>query len=823
MKQNKHTEKESKRIQTNRLAFLPSLFTISETEDNDCFKLKYAKSEEKIVGVALISGVDIFSFDDDDKLQTFDNFAKATLSLRLPHKYVFTNTIPNLQSQKDFIAYKYNQNSNEYHRYLLERQYNVMELLEEKSRDRNAYLFVYGKNTDEVNNALAHFTALMQDVSISRVKGYNLKTVLYKLMSFEDSPSEEIIKDSLQNIVFRNNVSYSNTYAKVGDTYFTSLVINKFPSHISPLTFASLFNSIGDANVLMDVNLNSNNDILDDLKASMKELDSRSSITMDNSQVHDTMAEYEDIESLYTEISRGHERVTSLSLRIIVYDNSLSGLMKKVEDVTLVTDSLDLSSYCPEFSMKKEYSGFLIPHNDIKTPFPLHNTYKGQFPFYYQSQIDPNGTYFGKTYTDGLAMLDFFLKNDNRISYDLLLAGIKGSGKTVTLKSLVQDYNVLNNKIMVLDIENEFKRLANKLGGIVVNMNKNSLINPLQLNTSIVVTAEEDDDSQEYDLKLGQNAVNFASEISRILTFMHQYIPELSAFEDDVFEDILLEVYASKGITEETDISTLKNTDFPIFSDVLQLIRNKLYLKNGQVRTDLSKNKFNALEKLELHIKRLAEGAYASMFNGYTQIRFSDENLIVFNVKALSEMEERIYNAQLFQILSLMWTETCKNVSYNENIINPYERRHVISVIDEAHRFINANNEQSTSFINKLVRRSRKYDAGLWFASQDITDFVPEENTVGAENVKAIFNMVQYKLILKQDHSAAEILHSIFPQFTYSELKSTSGFIPGEMLLSLGSGHEKIHCFKEVADEDLLYMGSSRDREKLSKEVNTSA
>lgn len=819
MKQNKHIKKELKKIQTNPLAFLPSLFTVSQTEDDGCFKIKYGKSEEKVVGAALVSGVDIFSFEDEDKLQAFDDLAKATLALGMPHKYVFTNTIPNLQPQKDFAAYKYNQNSNDYQRYLLERQYNVMEYLEENSRDRNAYMYAYGKSIEEVNNAVDHFISALRDVNAVRVRGNDLKTALYKMMSFDDKPDESILNDNLQNVVFRNNVSYSNTYAKVGDTYFSTLIINKFPSHISPLTFANLFHGVGDANVFMDVDLNPNSEITDDLRASMTELNSRGSITMEDSQIRDSQAEYNDVCDLYDDITRGNERVLSVSLRVVVYDKDFLNLEKKIDEVKLTIENMDLSSYCPEFSMKEEYAGFLLPHNDIKTCFPLQNTYKAQYPFYYQSLIDPNGLYFGKTYTNGLTMLDFFRKTENRLSFDMILSGIKGSGKTITLKSLVQDYITLCNKIMVLDIENEFRPLCNKLGGKVINLTKNSIINPLQLYTSIIVNIEDEEtNDDEYDLKAGQNAVNFASELSRIVTFMYQYVPELTNFEADEFKDILVDVYASKGITEDTDISTLKNTDFPIFSDILKAIREKLYQPNGQPKTNLSRNKYDVLEKLELHVKGLAEGAYSSMFNGYTQISVSDENLIVFNVKALSEMEERVYNAQLFQILSLMWTETCKNVSFNEMINNPYDRRYVISVIDEAHRFINANSMESTKFIQKQVRRSRKYDAALWFASQNINDFSPEGSSEGAKAVKTIFELVQYKLILKQDSSSVKTLQEAFPQFTYSELKSASGFVPGEMLLSLGGDHEKIHCYKEVADEDLLYMGNSRDRERLQKE-----
>mgnify|MGYP001563801529 FL=1 len=46
--------------------------------------------------------------------------------------------------------------------------------------------------------------------------------------------------------------------------------------------------------------------------------------------------------------------------------------------------------------------------------------------------------------------------------------------------------------------------------------------------------------------------------------------------------------------------------------------------------------------------------------------------------------------------------------------------------MDEAHRFINAKNPQALDFIEKLVRRTRKYEAALWFASHNILDFIPK-------------------------------------------------------------------------------------------------
>ena len=284
--------------------------------------------------------------------------------------------------------------------------------------------------------------------------------------------------------------------------------------------------------------------------------------------------------------------------------------------------------------------------------------------------------------------------------------------------------------------------------------------------------------------------------------------------EAEELKDVIQETFAEKGITESTDVSLLEPEDFPIFSDLLAVIRRRLYNTDGTYK-ELTPRKIDTYETLEIIVKQLAEGIYSSMFNGYSNVSIDNSSVIVFDVKALSEMDERIYNAQLFNILTLMWSETCRNVEYNNNISNPYDRRYVVSLIDEAHRFINAKNPQVTEFIEKLCRRTRKYDASLWFASQSILDYNPSGNSEGAEKIRVIFQLVQYKFIFKQSSNTAASLHEFFPQFTISELSATAEFEPGELLLSLGSGRNKIHCKRYVDDATLLYIGNSRDREEI--------
>jgi len=48
-----------------------------------------------------------------------------------------------------------------------------------------------------------------------------------------------------------------------------------------------------------------------------------------------------------------------------------------------------------------------------------------------------------------------------------------------------------------------------------------------------------------------------------------------------------------------------------------------------------------------------------------------------------------------------------------------------------------------------------------------------------------------------------------------SELYATDNFEAGEMLLSLGSGKNKIHCKNAATECDLMYIGNSQDRDEI--------
>src|SRR5690625_6332268 len=93
--------------------------------------------------------------------------------------------------------------------------------------------------------------------------------------------------------------------------------------------------------------------------------------------------------------------------------------------------------------------------------------------------------------------------------------------------------------------------------------------------------------------------------ISKVATFYEFLAGSTSTEEIEEFKKILRMFYESLGYLEKlktTGVTTLKNNDYPIFSDLLDYIREQLYddSEKRSLRPELSVSRVNRLEKIEL-------------------------------------------------------------------------------------------------------------------------------------------------------------------------------------------------------------------------------
>lgn len=111
--------------------------------------------------------------------------------------------------------------------------------------------------------------------------------------------------------------------------------------------------------------------------------------------------------------------------------------------------------------------------------------------------------------------------------------------------------------------------------------------------------------------------------------------------------------------------------------------------------------------------------------------------------------------------------------------------------------------------VTRYLREARKYFAGIVLASQSVRDYMPEDDFSGADKIRILFELCQYKLMFKQDSSSKDHIRKIFGEgMTCSQVESIPFLEQGENILSVaGSGAMKFKVWLSTEYEEALFKG----------------
>lgn len=464
--------------------------------------------------------------------------------------------------------------------------------------------------------------------------------------------------------------------------------------------------------------------------------------------------------------------------------------------------------YETEFGYKALFQPY---HKQIKernkrvgNPLPALSL-AGGYPFNFEQLDDPYGFHIGYSSTRGNIIFDQFRKTASRLSYDSLIVGKKGSGKSTTMKVLFENNGIIGNYIRTIDISGEFSDLAKELGGKIITLNgKEGIINYLE-----VFRTDEDE------------AISFANHLSKLNTFYKFMAPNADEDDRNEFEEYVRRLYEVKGLwlsnsPEPQKITGLPPQVYPTFDDLLALIRSDLYedIESRRINPNMSPSKWRRLESIELTISNLVH-SYGKMFNGHTSLpNLTDEKIIVYNVQSVSNLKPEIFNTLLFNVMSMMLDDMIRvgvpSKKMYEDGVPIYKIPKLLLMIDEAHKFINTRNPLALDYMINIMREGRKYFTGLMFASQSIRDFAPQSNDSEAvEKLKVLFELTQYKFIMQQESNCLNLMRTIFEDdLTESQLKLIPKFGQGECFLL--TGDDVLHTHIQITEqEEKLFKGGA--------------
>ena len=366
---------------------------------------------------------------------------------------------------------------------------------------------------------------------------------------------------------------------------------------------------------------------------------------------------------------------------------------------------------------------------------------------------DKGGMFLGSDKSSNPVFFDLWSRANGRMNSNMLVLGITGSGKSTTLKDIVFDRMAEGDKVLIFDAEEEYLDLTRVMHGNIVDGYgaDESRINPLQLRDT---PKEFDDVTSEAEKQRIMNSPGFKGALSMHVEFLKQwfplYIPALSrpenAIEMSCLESCLYQMYHDHGITEKTDPRTMRNTDFPIMSDLYNTILKVLsdHTVEGRPVADTA-----PYDHLLTYLQSAVYGADRFIYNGPTTVNLS-RALNTINVSRLLKAPANVKNSQFFNLTTFAWGFLSRDRS---------ER--TIMLVDEAHLFITPDSNITFKFLHETMRRCRKYNASLWIASQNVADFLGHGGADASE-LEGMLNNPAVRFIMSEKSTDIEYLRHLF-------------------------------------------------------------
>lgn len=323
------------------------------------------------------------------------------------------------------------------------------------------------------------------------------------------------------------------------------------------------------------------------------------------------------------------------------------------------------------------------------------------FPFNYSGKTDANGFYLGRDKYGSNIIVDFNKRADDKTNANILILGNSGQGKSYLTKLIITNLLESGMNIICLDPEHEYEDMANNLGGCFVDlMSGEYLINPLEPKAW-----SDSDDDTEIDASTPE-AFKRKTKLSQHISFLRDFFASYKDFTDsqiDTIEIMLEKLYRKWNISDSTEFSRLKATDYPKMSDLYKFIEEQY---KDFDRTDKPIYTENLLQEILLGIHSMCVGAESKFFNGHTNIK--TDRFVVFGVKGLLQASKNIKNALLFNTLSYM-TNALLTIG------------NTAGIIDELYLFLS--NLVAVEYIRNASKRVRKKDSSIILASQNLEDF----------------------------------------------------------------------------------------------------
>lgn len=524
-----------------------------------------------------------------------------------------------------------------------------------------------------------------------------------KQIELTEEQKEEIrIKDFFDRIL-PSTIKFLTDHYIVGDSYRCVWAIKEYPPTTEEL---ALFSQLADRNNLTVRLYSRLVDALEQRKIIQNATRKNKLSTGSNDAMENITAEgnLQDVVTLIAELRKNKEPLLHCAVYLELKAESMPKLRELQSDILM---ELTRSKMSIDRLTLRQKEGFLsvLPcgANMFKEQFERvlpASSVANLYPFNYSGKTDPKGFFIGRDKYGTNILVDFDRRAEDKANANCLILGNSGQGKSYLMKLILTNLRESGKRIISLDPEAEYEELTNALGGCYIDfMSGEYIINPLEPKSFGEADKEYDQTTPE--------AFRRVTRLSQHIAYLKDFFRAYKDFNDeqlDTLEIILTKLYKNFGITDYTDYDKLSKTDYPIMSDLYELLEKEY---KGYQHNQKNIYREKTLQELCLGLHSMCVGTESKYFNGHTNI--VDDKFLCFGVKGLMDTNRRLKDAMLFNVLSYMTNELLG-------------KGNTVAAIDELYLFLT--NMTAIEYIRNASKRVRKKDSSVILASQNIEDFM---------------------------------------------------------------------------------------------------
>ena len=594
------------------------------------------------------------------------------------------------------------------------------------------YIVVYGRNELDLENTTINVASEINKCGLNTKLLGRKETAIFLKYSFSRNFDEREIKEIDDNQLIAwvkpKKVEFkANSYMMDG-TQAAVFAIADYPLRVRNAWGADVFN-IPNTKVVLHVKPVDKFKAIKRIDKCIGEMETKQILSEKASEANSAETHRETMNALLDSLQTENESLLDVTLTITAYNYLDDDNYKKA-----VRRSIMTGNFKPSNLYGLQIEGF--KSSAISPVSTLKNYERGinssslaaVFPFVRTFVMDDGGIMLGENKANGFPFIFNMWKRGNLYqNSNGMIIGKSGSGKSFFLKSLIANEWANDTRVIILDPEAEYLTLTKNLSGNLIDVGnaKEGRINPFHIYKILTEDGLPADP-----------VVTFNTHLKMLESFFKIVFVGANSDVIELINNLAVEAYARKGIYETTDCTGVNAEDFPLFNDLLAVLREK----NKEETDSLT---LRDMRTAELYLQKFVNGRYSDIWNAPSTLKV-DADLIDFNFQSLfANKNNTVANAQMLLVFRFIEQEVINAREANKSGKN----LRTLIIADEAHLFIDAKFPIALDFFFSMSKRIRKYNGSFIPATQNIADWNANEEL--RSKTSAILKNSQYTFIFK--------------------------------------------------------------------------